>query len=207
MRPGRGRICRIERAATLLPQPLSPTTPRVSPRLRRSVDASHRPDGALAGRTRSLRFLDLEQRRHRLLVMPSAVAVGVGGVAQTVAEEVERQHRDDDGDAPGSRSQGAVAMARMFWASCSSTPQLIAGGAGRGRGSSGPSRPGSSRGSARRHRGDDVADEGGHHVAEMMRGSLGAVELARPSRNPPRAATGTGRAPPGRDPVQPIRRG
>ena len=38
MRPGRGTICRIERAVTLLPLPLSPTTQSVLPRFRLKLD-------------------------------------------------------------------------------------------------------------------------------------------------------------------------
>ena len=55
------------------------------------------------------------------------MAVGIGGIAQAVAHQVERQHRDDD-DEPGISSQGASASVWIFCASCSSTPQLIAGG-------------------------------------------------------------------------------
>ena len=55
------------------------------------------------------------------------MAVRVGGVAQAVAEQVERQHRQDD-EAPGMSSHGACATVWMFCASCRSTPQLIAGG-------------------------------------------------------------------------------
>ena len=40
MRPGRGTIWRIERAATLLPLPLSPTTQRVLPRFRLKLASS-----------------------------------------------------------------------------------------------------------------------------------------------------------------------
>ena len=42
MRPGRGTICRIERAATLLPLPLSPTTQSVLPRFRLKLAILHR---------------------------------------------------------------------------------------------------------------------------------------------------------------------
>ena len=55
------------------------------------------------------------------------LTVGVGGVAQTVAQEVERQYGKDPGKA-ANNSQGEMATAWMFCASLSSTPQLMAGG-------------------------------------------------------------------------------
>ena len=47
MRPGRSTMRRIDRAVTLLPQPLSPTMPSVLPRIHVEVRAVHRLDRAL----------------------------------------------------------------------------------------------------------------------------------------------------------------
>ena len=64
--------------------------------------------------------------RHRAADFYSAhrqLTVGVGGVAQAVAEEVEGEHGDDHRERRGATARAPVATARMFCASCSSTPQ------------------------------------------------------------------------------------
>ncbi len=73
----------------------------------------------------------------------SSRVIGIGRVAQTVADEVERHHGDDHGQ-PGESIHGADDSTRMLCASPRGTPQLTTGVADRGRGRRGRSRRGSS---------------------------------------------------------------
>ncbi len=62
MRPGGIAISfSIVIAVTVLPQPDSPTTPSVSPRVDRQVDAVDRADHAVIGREMGLQPADFEQ--------------------------------------------------------------------------------------------------------------------------------------------------
>ena len=131
MRPGGSTSCRIERAVIDLPQPLSPTRQSVCPVAQREVDAVDRLDHALVGVEEMVfRPLDLEEDVVARVLISALLVVGVGRVAQPVAEEVEGQHRRScTGDARARRAARAPwPRARMFCASCSSTPQLTTGG-------------------------------------------------------------------------------
>src|SRR5215813_11740382 len=90
MRPGLSTSCRIARMVTLLPQPDSPTTPNTWPGMTSKLVPS-------TARTRPSSRAK-ETRRSRTESRGS-VAVGVGGIAQSIAYEVERQHRHDDDQA------------------------------------------------------------------------------------------------------------
>ena len=121
MRPGLGSmICRIERAVTLLPQPLSPTTQSVLPRRSVKLDVVDRLDDFVPGLEPGAEVLHLEhdvavpRSRHARF---NVIGVGVGGVAQAVAEEVEGEH----GDAPP-RRRARTARARWRSSGCSAPP-------------------------------------------------------------------------------------
>ena len=60
MRPGFGTMLRIERAVTLLPLPLSPTTQSVLPRRERQADIVDRLDDLVPGFEPGAEILDLE---------------------------------------------------------------------------------------------------------------------------------------------------
>ena len=67
MRPGGIAISfSTDIAVTVLPQPDSPTTPSVSPRSMREVDAVDRLHHAVVGGEVGLQAPDLEQRRHQI---------------------------------------------------------------------------------------------------------------------------------------------
>src|SRR5262245_8992903 len=90
MRPGRSTSCRIARMVTLLPQPDSPTTPSTWP----GMTSNDVPSTARTSPSSRAN----ETRRPRT-ESSGSVAVGVGGIAQSIAYEVEGQHRDDDDQA------------------------------------------------------------------------------------------------------------
>ena len=114
---GRSTMRRIERAVTLLPQPDSPTMPSVGPGRGRTT-RRRPPHHALVRRRNT-------SAGHATESIGSAVRIG--GVAQAVAQEVERQDRDDHRHR-GSSSHGEIASVWTFCACCSITPQEIAGG-------------------------------------------------------------------------------
>ena len=64
-RPGLSMMLRIARPTVLLPQPLSPTTPRVSPCLIFEVDSVDRPHDAFVGGVVDLQIVDLNYRIFR----------------------------------------------------------------------------------------------------------------------------------------------
>ena len=71
MRPGGiGMSLMTDSAVTVLPQPDSPTTPSVSPRVDREVDAVDRAHHAVVGREMRLEPADLEQRLGHALSAP-----------------------------------------------------------------------------------------------------------------------------------------
>ena len=78
-------------AVTVLPQPDSPTTPSVSPRLDRQIDAVDRAHHAVIGREMRLEPADFEQRS--LAATASEHPARIERVAQPVADKVDRQHR------------------------------------------------------------------------------------------------------------------
>ena len=123
--PGRSTMRRIERAVTLLPQPDSPTMPSVRPGCRSKLAPSTArttpsswPEVGLAGRA------------------PTRIgsAIGVGRVAQAVAEEVEGEDDDDH-----RHRRRPAARARVPAPGCSARPAAARprrspAAAGRGRG-------------------------------------------------------------------------
>ena len=95
-----------ECAVTLLPQPDSPTSPSVSPGLMSNVTPSTARTTPSWVKKWVLQVFDLEHGLHAL-DLRDAVSGGqrsshhrvrVGGVAQAVAKEVERQHGAGDDD-------------------------------------------------------------------------------------------------------------
>ena len=110
---------------TLLPQPLSPTMPTTWPGVDVEADAVDRLDRALVQREEGCRSRTAAASGSSRVRRPQCV--GVGGVAQAVAQEVQRQHGDDH-DQARDEQPGCQCERWMFCASCSSTPQLIAGG-------------------------------------------------------------------------------
>ena len=105
---GCGTMCRIEWAVTLLPQPDSPTRPTSSPSLHVEADAVHRLQHALREVEVGLQVLD-RQVTICHFIHRSELLVGVGRVAQAVAQEVEGQHGQRPRTAPASSSQGYCA--------------------------------------------------------------------------------------------------
>ena len=93
MRPGASTICRIERAVTLLPQPLSPTMQSVWPRGASKRDAVDRLHDAVAHREIGREIAHLENR-----------IVDVGGVAGSrhPIGHLYRDRRRRAGRRPGS---------------------------------------------------------------------------------------------------------
>ena len=63
IRPGRSTMRRMDRAVTLLPQPLSPTMPRVGPRQKVEGGAVHRLDDALVREEVRLQVAHRQDRR------------------------------------------------------------------------------------------------------------------------------------------------
>src|ERR1700733_8130048 len=156
MRPGGSINCRIARIVTLLPQPLSPTMPttwlgntsKLTPSTARTVPSSMRND-TRRSRTRS----------------SGSVAVGIGGIAQAVAYQVERQHRDDDNQ---SRDQQPWRQCQ-----CLDVLRLLQQDApAYRRGANAETEEGQRglvddhHGYGERTGGDDVAQEGWHHVPQ-----------------------------------------
>src|SRR5882672_4747606 len=164
MRPGRSTSCRIARMVTLLPQPLSPTTPSTWPGMTSKLvpstartSPSSRANETLRSRTESSGVWSA--------LTASSMAIGVGGIAQTVAHKVQGEHRDDDHQAgqeqPGRKGQG-VDVLRFL--------QEHAPAAGRRADAEAQERE---RGLVDDHHrdgeragGDDVAQERRHHVAQ-----------------------------------------
>ena len=77
IRPGRSTMRRIERAVTLLPQPLSPTMPSVRPACRSKLDAVDRLDGPLV--LRRSRSSDRGRRGSASTPSSRRATVGVAG--------------------------------------------------------------------------------------------------------------------------------
>ena len=91
---GSGMRRMMDRAVTDLPEPDSPTTPSVCPGSRVKRHAVDGLDDAVAGEEVHLEVVDFEKRAARLLLH-----LHVEGVAQAVAQQDERQHGGEDGEA------------------------------------------------------------------------------------------------------------
>src|SRR6185503_14087718 len=92
-RPGKGTRPIIASMEMLLPEPDSPTTPRISPASRsRLTSSTARSTPPMVGkRTQRLRI--------STSAMDSPLQLGIERVAQPVAEQVEGEHRDQDDEA------------------------------------------------------------------------------------------------------------
>src|SRR5262245_61171306 len=99
IRPGRSTIPRIDRAVTLLPQPLSPTMPSVPPGCRSKVT----PSTALTVPSSWGKYV-FRPRTERS-AWPPLAPIGIGRVAQSIAQEVE-SHDDDDHGHGGKHQPG-----------------------------------------------------------------------------------------------------
>ena len=93
MRPGRLRAIMMERAVTLLPQPLSPTMPRVCPSYRSKLTPSTATTfpssrGKWVARSRT------DSRGSRATGAAPLLAVWVCCISDTVSHEVEGEHDD-----------------------------------------------------------------------------------------------------------------
>ena len=136
MRPGASTICRIERAVTLLPDPLSPTTQSVLPRCR----VRDTPSTALTTPLRVGKWVarsrTVENGVGRRGLARSAAGGELGDGHLLYGSAASRNPSPRKLRAitaittatPGAKSQGAVAMERMFCASRSSTPHEMVGG-------------------------------------------------------------------------------
>src|SRR5438046_1633230 len=88
IRPGRSTILKIDRAVTLLPQPLSPTIPSVA----RGATSKLTPSTALTVPSSCAKYV------FRFRTDRSGLStIGVGSVSETIAQEVEGHDRDDHG--------------------------------------------------------------------------------------------------------------
>ena len=103
MRPGGlGISRRIDSAVTLLPQPDSPTMPSVSPAPRRRTTRRPPPHRAVVACRSACAGRATSRTAGRAAIQDSASPSPCAGRArrETVAEEVERHHRQEDGE-PG----------------------------------------------------------------------------------------------------------
>src|SRR5882672_9929239 len=170
IQPGRSTIRRMDLAVTLLPQPLSPTIPSVAPGYKSKLTPSTAftsPSSCgkyvFKFRTDSSGWPAPATGDSRM--MSSLPAIGVGGIPQSIAQEVER-HDDDDHrhgreHEPGRDGHRLDVLGLLQ----QDAP------ADRGRAQAEPQE--AQRGLADDHRGqgqrggrDDVARERGHHVDE-----------------------------------------
>ncbi|MNX59106.1 hypothetical protein D3C86_899630 [compost metagenome] len=103
IRPGVSMICRIERAVTDLPEPLSPTTQRVLPgsmEKDRSLTARKTPfrTGNSVTRLRTSSS-GLAGFMERMSLIRTSLIIGIGCIAQAVTEQIERHDGNDNSDA------------------------------------------------------------------------------------------------------------
>ena len=120
MRPaGLGSRRRMESAVTLLPQPLSPTRPKVSPRLNREVQAVHGLDQTPARVWNWVLSPLISQHRFAHAPPSHRPQRGIEHVPQPVAEEVEAEHQHQDRRArerrPRAGRSGCTAAPRSAW--------------------------------------------------------------------------------------------
>src|SRR5262245_43864343 len=159
IRPGRSTMPRMERAVTLLPQPLSPTAPSVAPGARSKLT----PSTAFTVPSSWWKYV-LSPRTDKRGSARSA-AIGIRGVPEAVAQEIERHDRHDHRqggehepgrdrhrlDVLGLLQQHAPADRGRTQAEAEEGQRGLAHDHGR---------------QGERGRRDDVAHEGGHHVDE-----------------------------------------
>src|SRR5262245_3965182 len=111
IRPGFGTMLRIERAVTLLPLPLSPTTQSVLPRRIVMLTWSTALTVSCRVSNQVLRSFTSSTISFDGSAMVTLLAIGIGGIAQAVADKVEGKDRDDHGDSgceqPGGGGDGA----------------------------------------------------------------------------------------------------
>jgi hypothetical protein len=117
-----GSSCMIESAVIDLPEPDSPMSPRISPAS--TVRSMSRRIGVAP--IESDRFFDLEQRSSA-----GPPQLGIEHVAQAVAQQVEAEHRDDDGEARKERQCGASEI--IVWRRTASCPSSGSAAARRAR--------------------------------------------------------------------------
>src|SRR5256712_8736580 len=92
IRRGRWTIPQSGRAVTLLPQPLSPTMPRVAPGCRSKVTPSTAFTVPSSWGKYVFRF-----RTDKSVCVAVLTSIGIGGVPQSIAQEVEGHDDDDHG--------------------------------------------------------------------------------------------------------------
>src|SRR5438876_1841737 len=160
IRPGRSTILKIDRAVTLLPQPLSPTMPRVAPGYRSKVTPSTAFTVPSSWGKYVFRF-----RTDKSVCVAVLTSIGIGGVPQSIAQEVEGHDDDDHGhgrdhqprgdghrlDVLGLLQQDAPADRRRAQDQAQEAQRGLAD---------------DHRGQGERGRRDDVAHERRHHVHE-----------------------------------------
>src|SRR6185312_14628209 len=188
-RPGRSRMPRMARAVTLLPQPRSPTTPSTRPAYRSMLTLSIARttpwvSGNSTARSRTASTWRLLDGVSALAIPDSAVAtsaIGVRRVAQSVAEEVERQDDQDDRHGGGQQpwrtgqhlhvlrvlQQDAPTDRRRTQAEAEEAQRRFADNHCRQR---------------KADRGDDVAGERRQHVAQDDAKLAGAGEVGPPDQ-------------------------
>src|SRR5690349_18747840 len=165
MRPGFGTMLRMERAVTLLPLPLSPTTQSVLPRRRVKLTWSTALTVSWRVSNQVLRSFTSSTMSPSVPVMANLLPVGIGGIAQTSAHEIEGKHRRDNGNAGGEKPGSRGDRANVLRLLQQNTP------AHHGRLKTEPEkaqrrfRQDHAR-NGEAHLGNDMADEGGRHVAE-----------------------------------------
>src|SRR4029077_6171641 len=165
MRPGRSTSCRIAFMVTLLPQPLSPTMPSTCPGMTSKLVPS-------TARTRPSSSAK-ETRRSRTessgawasAFTASSMAVRIGGVAQPVAHQVEGEHGHDDDQGGDQEPRGERQGLDVLRLLQQHAPADGGGGGARGPGGEGGLVDDHHR-DGERAGGDDVAQEGRHHVAQ-----------------------------------------
>ena len=105
----------MESAVSVFPQPDSPTRHRVLPGLDPEADIANRVQGAGGDRDVDVQPIHLEQCHPG--APPSVARLGRGDVAQPVAEQVDREHQEEQGNArdrdqPGDRTGESPCLPR-----------------------------------------------------------------------------------------------
>src|SRR2546426_17391 len=158
IRPGRSTIRRIDRAVTLLPQPLSPTMPRVAPGYRSKLTPSTAFTVPSSWGKYVFRF-----RTDKSVCVAVLTSIGIGGVPQSIAQEVEGHDDDDHGHGRDHQPRGdghrldVLGLLQQDAPADRGRTQAQAQEAQRGLADD-------HRGQGERGRRDDVAHERRHHV-------------------------------------------
>src|SRR5438309_1514510 len=95
IRPGRSTILRMDLAVTLFPQPLSPTMPSVAPGERSKLTPSTALTNPSSWGKYVFRLRTDSSNSPGRSPPPSLPSIRIGGVSQSIAQEVERHDRDD----------------------------------------------------------------------------------------------------------------